>query len=438
MYIFLSYIWKKLTAIRQLSQPLSHIYMKKQLFILLLSFLIISKTFSQINFVSGYFITDEEDIVECLIKNTDWLNNPTAIEYKLSPDAMAQKAFIERIKEFGIYGVSKYIRATVKIDKSGNEPGKISTESNPIFHEETVFLKVMVEGSASLFIYRNADLTRFFYKTTDSPITQLIYKSFLVNHKIIQNNSFRQQILTALRCKDITQKYIENINYKQRELEKIFVTFNECTHSEYRVYNIKKQRKDFFNLSLRPGINLSNLAVVNTREHSSTRAMATEFGNDLSFRFGIESEFILPFNNGKWSVIVEPTYQYYNSEKTTLTSTIMGGVIVSQVNYQSIELPIGVRHYIFFNDQSKIYADISYIFDFNNHPNIIFSRNDGSEYHSLQIQSGRNFGVGLGYKTRNKFSIGMRYNTSREILGNYQTFSSSYNTFSMILGYTLY
>ena len=40
---------------------------------------------------------------------------------------------------------------------------------------------------------------------------------------------------------------------------------------------------------------------------------------------GIEAEFVLPFNNNnKWSIIAEPTYQYFKADKEVFTSTILG------------------------------------------------------------------------------------------------------------------
>jgi hypothetical protein len=398
-----------------------------------------TQAFSQIVFEPGYLINNDGEKLECFIRNVDWANNPTAFEYKTDNDASIQKASIDNVREFGINGVSRYVRATVNMDKSSNEAGKLSTEINPVFHEETIFLKVLVEGEASLFVYTNANLTRFFYQTNESPIAPLVYKSFVISNKIGHNNTFRQQILTGLSCEQISRKQVENLNYQKSDLEKVFATYNACTNSEYIVYDIKKTRRDNLNLSLRPGLNFSNLSIMHSMDQSAGIILITDFGNEFTFRFGAEAEVILPFNKGKWSFIVEPTYQYFTSEKTTLTHSVMGGSLTTKINYHSIELPIGVRHYIFLGNQSKISADISYVFDFtNNNREIQYTRIDGSLYRALTLGSGKNFGLGLGYTIRDKYSIGMKYQTSREILGKYYYFRSSYNTITMILGYRLY
>ena len=172
--------------------------MKKQLLILAFLSITILRSYSQIKFENGYFINDTNQKVECLIKNIDWRNNPIEFEYMLSQNAIIQKASIKTVKEFGINGVTKYIRTTVNIDRSSDDLKNMSSERNPIFQEEQLFLKVLVEGKASLLLYENGNLTRFFFKTNDSITSQLVYKQYLAENRISQNNYFRQQLFSRL------------------------------------------------------------------------------------------------------------------------------------------------------------------------------------------------------------------------------------------------
>jgi len=411
--------------------------MKKQILFLALLITLSIKSFSQIIFENGYFVNDSNQKIECLIKNIDWLNNPTGFEYKLFQDTIAQTASIETVKEFGINGVSKYIRTTVKIDRSSDEITKMSSERNPEFHEELLFLRVLIEGEASLFLYRDGDLTRFFYKKNDSEIRQLVYKLYLIDDIIGQNNSFRQQLFADLKCQANILNEVKQLKYAERDLVRIFTKYNESTSLSYINYE-SKQKKDLFNLSFRPGLNYSNLAIRN----SSSDAWDTDFDNKFSFRFGIEAEFILPFNKNKWSFIAEPTYQYYKSEKVTETNRFNGGFLVSNVNYQSIELPLGARHYFFINDNSKIFTDLSYIFDFCKNSSIKFTRIDGSLQSSIDIdtRSSISLGFGIGYKYKDKYSLGLRYQTSRDLIGliDSSVWLSRYRKFSIIFGYSLF
>jgi hypothetical protein len=368
-----------------------------------------------------------------LIKNIDWKNNPAEFDYKITQDAPIKKGSIQTIKEFGIYGVSKYIRDSVKIDRSGDDIADMSSDKNPAFQEEMLFLKVLIEGKASLFLFTDGNLTRFFYKINGSETEQLVYKRYLVRNNIAENNYFKQQLFLTLKCQGITSENMEDIHYNKRDLEKLFSHYNECTGSNYLKYE-PIQKKDVFNLSLRPGLNSSTLAIQNYESDSK----GIDFENALSFRFGMEAEFILPFNKNKWGITIEPTYQYCKSEKTMETGNVSGGVMVSKVNYKSIELPVGLRHYFYLNNDSKIFANISYVFDFANNSSIEFLRSNGTIINELEIKPRRNLALGIGYKYKNRYSLEIQYYTNRNILGDYLFWNGDYKKLSIVFGYSLF
>ncbi len=407
--------------------------MRKQLLVIALITISSIELYSQIIFENGYFINESNEKIECLVKNVDWINNPTEFEYKLSPNDTVQKATLQTVKEFGINNFSKYIRAKTNIDRSSNQLDKMSSERNPNFQEEVLFLKVLIEGQASLFIYIDGNLTRFFYKLNDSEIIQLVYKRYLVDPKILYNDYFKQQLFLELKCEGIQLNDLEHLRYDRRDIERLFIKYHECTSSNYISFE-SKQKKDLFNLTIRPGLNYSSLEIQN----SMTGSRDTDFGNSIGIKFGIETEFILPFNKNKWSVIIEPTYQYYQSEQSEETSSVSGGILVSKVDYRSIELPVGVRHYFYLNDRSKLFINLSYVFDIPINSSIKFLRNDDSVLSGVEIKSSRNLALGIGYKYRDRYSIEIRYNTNREILGDYIYWNSNYNSLNMFFGFSMF
>src|SRR5690606_26374479 len=104
----------------------------------------------------------------------------------------------------------------------------------------------------------------------------------------------------------------------------------------------------------------------------------------------------------------------------------------------SIELPIGVRHFFYLNDNSKIFANLSAIFDIQNKSSLEIFRNDGSKFDEFEIKTSYNFALGIGYKHADRYSVELRYHTSREILGGYVHFGADYNTTSLIFGCSLF
>lgn len=396
----------------------------KKIRLLFLVIFVSINCYSQIAYEKGYFINNSNQRIDCLIKNMDWKNNPVDFEYKLLENTEAKKVGINTVKEFAINGASKYIRALVKIDRSKESIDGLSYKKNPVFFNEELFLKVLVEGKSNLYRYEDGNLVRYFFNKENTYIKQLVFKSYrTLDNKIAQNNQFRQQLWNALKCPNISMHDIERIDYKEKDLLNFFVGYNNCTNSEY--INFKgKQKRDLFNLTIRLGLNSSSLAIDNI----TSSARDANFGNKLNFRLGVEAEFIMPVNKNKWSVVIEPTYQYFNSEKELSFQKAI-------VDYKSIELPIGIRHYFFLNKNNncKIFINASYILDFASNSKITFT--SGSE---LEITNSTNLGFGVGYKHNDKYSLELRTQTSREVFNNFQYWFSNYNTLSIIIGYSFF
>ena len=389
-----------------------------------LLFLIIGISFSincnsQVTYDEGYYINNLNQKIDCLIKNEDWDNNPTEFNYKISEQTKIKTLSIDSIKEFGINNVSKYIRFIVNIDRSSNSLSLMSNDKNPIFKKEQLFLKVLIEGKASLFIYKDQNLRRYFYKTNHHNIDQLIFKKYKTEeNKIGENNDFRGQLYDHLKCKDISINDLKHIEYKQKALIKLFSKYNSCNNSEFVNFE-EKVKSDFFNLNFRFGLNNSSLAINN----DYTPLQSTDYGSKIGLRVGMEFEFIMKFNKNKWAVIVEPTYQYFKAEDKKNTNQSN-----TNADYKSIEIPLGLRHYVFLNKKSKIFINGSFIYD--------LALN--SKVRGLDVKSGPNLGIGMGYNYNNTYSIEFRYQTKRNLLTEYALWTSNYQTASIIFGYTLF
>ncbi len=413
--------------------------MKKHLLFIFTIILSIN-CYSQISFESGYFVDNSNKKTDCLIKNMDWKNIPSEFEYKLSEKGKVQKMLLHNIKAFGIYNDSKYIKSIVNIDRSSKNIGHLTKTRNPIFNEEELFLKVLIEGKSSLYEYISGNLIRYFYSTENFGIKQLIYKSYkTLEGNIGKNTRYKQQLFNNLKCDNITLNKIDGTDYNKNDLIKLFIEYNKCVGAKTVSFE-KTQKRDLFNLTLRPRINSSSLSIQNSL--SSSRNV--DFGSKSGFSFGIELEYILPINKNKWSIFIEPGYQYFKSEKTTNVSNVSGGKLITSLDYKSIEIPIGFRHYFFINDQSKIFVNASYmILDFSSDSSISFTRGDGSSlgsgsYGNLELTTKDHLNIGLGYKYNDKYSIAINYQANRDVLSNYIYWSSSYETISLIFGYSLF
>ena len=363
--------------------------------------------YSQISFENGYYIDNDNQKINCLIKNLDWEKNPTEFKYKLSENSEINEKTIKSVKEFGIYNASKYVRSSVQIDRSSNDDNELDNERRPTFQEEELFLKVLVEGKSTLYSYVDNRLIRYFYSTEKSNIEQLVFKRYITpEYNFGTNNRFRNQLWKNLKCTDIKLNRIEKLKYRKSDLVNFFVAYNNCNNEKYVNFE-EKEKKDLFNLNIRPRLNSSSF-----ESYSSN----STFKNSLDFGFGIEAEFILPFNNNKWSFIIEPTYQSFKIEKST------NGNLEDAINYSTVEISAGLRHYFFLNDNSKIFINTSLIYD--------LRLNESTNLTAVYLA------YGLGYKYNDKYSIELRYQPLRQ-LGN-AIGDVDVKTLSIVFGYSLF
>jgi len=388
--------------------------------------------FSQIKYENGYSISNTGEKKEILIKNIGWKNNPTTFEYKVSENSSIEQASIETIKEFGSKKEFKYLRKTIEIDRSTENVGKLDNDRNPVFNKEKLFLETLVEGKATLYLYQEGNLQRFFYSVDDQSVKQLVYKKYKASeNKLGENNYYKQQLLRELECSNISQNDFEKLHYKQKNLIKIFKKFNSCEGSNFIIYGANSS-KGKFNLSIRPGVNFSSFSAKRADNKKSLN-----FEDETNFRIGVELEYILPFNKNKWSIIFEPTFQSYKSEQKdviyaqTLTITKTTDVTI---DYKSIEIPFGLRHYFFLGNDSKLFVNGLIVPNLNLDSNITSSEEDS---YDLEINSQTNTALGAGYKFKDKYSIEVRYYLNRKLL-NYKAWDSEYKTLSIIVGYNIF
>jgi hypothetical protein len=412
--------------------------------ILIFSIFVFSLTsYSQNKFQSGYVIDNNGTKLNCLINNLDWRSNPTEFEYKVSLNSDIKTGNYRDVLEFGFDQGVKFKRFEIEIDRSSIMTKSLSKNADPEYTTEVLFLKQILEGTANLFLYKDGNIIKYFFSTNSLELPkQLIYKKYTVyNEKIgadnvFENNNYQSQLKSNFNCENISSDYYKKIEYKKNDLLNFFKKYDECNGTTSKTIESNTDRKEFY-FNIRPSIRSSQLSINNP----SSTIHEVSFDKKTSFSLGFEFEYILPFNNGKWSIIAEPTIQSYKNEKeynyifatqpiTTIRST------TATVEYKSIELPIGLRHYMFLNDKSKLFINLVYSLDFNNSDKKI--EYESASIVDLDIKTRNNLGFGFGYNFDNKYSIEFRSNSKREILGGYALFNGNYTSSSIILGVNIF
>lgn len=386
----------------------------------------LSSITAQITFDKGYIIDTSGQRIRCLIRYAEWRNNPSEFVYKLSGKGSEQKGTITNAIEFGIDGICKYISSEVQIDRSSDDITQLSEVKDPVWYREKIFLKVLVEGKASLFYYEDGSIQRYFFSLEGSKIHQLIYKRYLQDvpdhgSVIALNNSFRQQLMNELKCSDSDYGVLESLQYYRKDLTSYFNNYNGCKGATAVNYSPKKGGHEI-NFRIRTGISFTSLSITN----SAWPHYLLDYGNKILPVVGLEAEYLLPFNRNKWGFIFEPLFQKFKAEKKV-------GFNETSINYPCIEFPFGVRYYIFLGKDLKLFADAIFV------PSITMDFNakiwtDKVNYLETGQRSDYAVGLGIAYK---RFNFETRYYGKNTILSNYLLWVSEYGKASMILGYRL-
>ena len=394
----------------------------------LLSFLFLFTTISaQSNFEPGYFINNEAAKTICIIKNKDWETNPDKFDYKLSKDSKTLSKSIDEVKEFGFDNGSKFTRYNLEMDYSSELVKNLSIEKEPQYQNATLFLKSVVEGKANLYSYQAGhEFTRFFYKIEgEEKPTMLVYKSYKKpNNMIGKNEKYKQQLWKALKSDQLTILDLNKLDYSEKKMVDYFVKFNE-TSTEKKITTIyKKKPRDLFDLNIRPGILISSFAL-RVGQEKVIEVINTKPG----LRIGLEAEFFLPFQNYNWSFIFEPTFHRIAGKSNEIRPNLSGH---DELNYSSIELPIGLRYYFHFNETSKIFANIAFLVDIPLTDSIILSNLFSSA--DIEIESKNNIAFGIGYTLKDKYQLELRYNYNRGLVP-YSGWKSKYEYLAVVFGY---
>ena len=397
--------------------------------ILLFTVFLSTVLFSQIRFEKGYFIDNSDNKTECLIKDLGWKNNPTTFQYKLSETSEIMTENIKNVKLFEVDNQVKFLRATVKIDRSSSDVKDMSPTKEPQFIEEQVFLKQLVNGEANLYSYSDGGFIRYFLQMGNGQIDQLIYKPYEVEaQKVAYNEDYKVQLKNVLTCQGISNNTFDNLAYSEKSFTNLFLKHNNCANPDY-VNVSNNTSKGKFNIAIRPRINFSSY----TQNNFERPAASFEMDQKMTFGVGVEFEYLLPFNKNKWAVIVEPTYQSYKNEDTRE----INGTLTTKVDYSTIQLPVGIRHYMFLNDTSQLFVNAQYVMDVSSKFTYEVNNDGGKTYNYVDKKPSSNFALGVGYKYKSKFGAEFRYFTKKNVARDIY-YDFIYNSFSFILSYNIF
>lgn len=306
------------------------------------------------------------------------------------------------------------------IDRSFELSNKLSDHFEPDFIEETVFLKCLSLGKANLYLYRDTNLFKLFTDDTSGTKEQLMFKSYTISGTVRQNNTYKSQILFLNDCENISSLDLQKLNYSEKELTKLFNAYNTCYNENFS-NELKVVRKGTFNLYPRIGASFFNGKLEASNNLVATSS--TKYDSKISYRLGLELEYILPFNNNKWAVSVEPIYTTYSSDDTS------DNLIKFDVVYKGLSSAFGIKHYMFLpNEKYKLFLNAGM--------NIPLLTSSDSKVGRVESKSSTNLYFGGGLNINKKISVEARFDANKKIT-QVNGIAAGINSLSLIFAYNI-
>ncbi len=250
---------------------------------------------------------------------------------------------IADVKEFGIDNKLKFITHEVQIEKSLDYIEKLDKSKDFDFNKERVLLKVIIEGDLSLYQYLENNVKKFFYKTTNSDITQLMYKRYVDENyapRIVLNTviEYKNQLEENKKCSSYN---FSKLNYELSSLKKYFIGQNKCLNSEIKFVS-KRLTQTRLAISASVGLNISNLDV--------HRSQTTFTLNSINPSFGIDLDFLIPTITSDLELNFMAYYSSFKIKEEVEFG--LSSVREVQVEYSEVLLGIG-SGYRFYLDNDK-------------------------------------------------------------------------------------
>lgn len=404
---------------------------KKLSLTLILAFLLVN-AFAQKSFEKGYIIDNADNKTHCLIRNMGNAESSMKYVYRLTDDEEFTIISLAKIKEFGIDGGFKCIRALIAIDISDEIISRPEeAEKGPEWDEGHAYLKVLVEGElATLYSYFSEGKETFYYSVGTSAIQPLYHKEYrleitpgVVEQKM-KDNTFREQLKNNVSCAGSSRP--ETVDYTRKGLIKYFEDFHNCKDAKLQTLQLSQFKKG--KLVFKAGASFNQMEM-NAKDLTSGSAVS--FSKESSMGFGVEAEYIFAFNNYKWSVFAESNYNsYYSDYSSNSYNSRHDGYVA---DYKTIEVPLGINYNMYLNDNNRIFVKVAYVPHFIlNESSIKFNSEADYEF----SEATRTFAA-VGYSFK-RLSGEVRFYSKHNITQNLYERGTDYSQLSIRLSYALW
>ena len=385
-------------------------------------------------FEQGYIVLNDHTRIEVEIKNEDWVDNPSLIYYKIN--GKEHKASIKDIEAFGIPGLFKFIRASVDLDPVPDITSRLDDRPQPSFVRKTLFLKVLVEGDANLYMYKEKKVIRYFYNIDGGPIKPLVYKRYYISpYQIAENNEYRKTLIRKLKCPGMDISYFSRLSYKKKDLMALFDEYNKCRHSDIHIYDKRLSRNIYRGFVMLRGDGLQ----VNIISSSLKNFPVSHPTVQIHANGGIGFEYLLPFRHNRWGGWTGLFFRRLSSyQQGTSYDVINNDTLIhtAKLNYLGLEIPLMLRYYFYVRHRWKLFIDAGFAMNINKSSHFVYKKDD-LVISDLKDRSKGFWNAGLGVRY-GRFAASLQYIYNPNVIGKFYRFNAPASGYSFYATYTFW
>lgn len=381
--------------------------------------------------VKGYYVTTSGQRVEGFFKDADF-TDASLLQFKETKVTPYHTFPANEAKEYGIGTAYKFVKVTVKYDASSSYDDGITSDSEPEWKEDTIFLNVLMEGSLTLYSYYHKGF-KFFYSVSGAAPQQLIYKKYkAADGQILKNETFKEQLSKDAVCEKLKSSDYNDLYYTKFSLEKFAGKYNTCKNDKPSTYtNQSKKDENSITIAVYAGVRSSSFKIKN-----SDPAVAKD--NAFNWAAGIEGA--VKINEERsWEVFGRVEYEKLSFENSGTTNRTYNSLTTTYTYKGSLfSMGLGPRYNLYL-DNSRLYIDAmgslaipsGEIESYN-----IFVPSSSPSYTTQNLPEATEttfyVTLGVGYEFGERVGLEVRYYSPKNILSR-----SSHSTALSSIGFNL-
>lgn len=279
---------------------------------------------------SGYIVKLSGDTVRGSFEEQSWKVNPDIVRFAQTGGHSRPYGMSEIIA----FGSDEFQFEKWKVDLDVSLQDKIENMSEartPVMAPAELFLRVIVRGSATLYLFNDSTERNHFFigKDSGSPVVLISYKYLTSRDSkevVVANQKYRQQLSYYFQdCKEAIS-LLYNLEYTESDMLSVFNTFNKWKDPAF--VSSKKHRPTRLSVELRAhaGAVTSAIKIKSNDPHKSAFFSDMEkidLPVTINFYGGISCNLEPGFFGAKWSLYNEICYTHYHSKGESPSESVL-------------------------------------------------------------------------------------------------------------------